>query len=228
MEEWTLRPIARIQSDFSEKFGIPRQSGLVEALRARVVFAPEYRVREAFRGLEGFTHIWLVWGFSQNVEAGWSPTVRPPRLGGNVRMGVFATRSPFRPNPIGLSCVELLAIDYDAPDGPALVVGGADLLDGTPIFDVKPYVPHADCRPQARGGFADAHREDRLAVDFPPQLEALVPPDKREALRGVLAGDPRPSYQRDPQRLYGLGFAGLQVRFTVEDSVLHVRQVEKD
>ena len=228
MEEWTLRPIARIQSDFSEKFGIPRQSGLVGALRARVVFAPEYRVREAFRGLEGFTHIWLVWGFSQNVEAGWSPTVRPPRLGGNVRMGVFATRSPFRPNPIGLSCVELLAIDYDAPDGPALVVGGADLLDGTPIFDVKPYVPHADCRPQARGGFADAHREDRLAVDFPPQLEALVPPDKREALRGVLAGDPRPSYQRDPQRLYGLGFAGLQVRFTVEDGVLHVRQVEKN
>ena len=228
MEEWTLRPIARIQSDFSEKFGIPRQSGLVEALRARVVFAPEYQVREAFRGLEGFTHIWLVWGFSQNVEAGWSPTVRPPRLGGNVRMGVFATRSPFRPNPIGLSCVELLAIDYDAPDGPALVVGGADLLDGTPIFDVKPYVPHADCRPQARGGFADAHREDRLAVDFPPQLEALVPPDKREALRGVLAGDPRPSYQRDPQRLYGLGFAGLQVRFTVEDGVLHVRQVEKN
>ena len=228
MEEWTLRPIARIQSDFSEKFGIPRQSGLVEALRARVVFAPEYRVREAFRGLEGFTHIWLVWGFSQNVEAGWSPTVRPPRLGGNVRMGVFATRSPFRPNPIGLSCVELLEVDYDAPDGPALVVGGADLLDGTPIFDVKPYVPHADCRPQARGGFADAHREDRLAVDFPPQLEALVPPDKREALRGVLAGDPRPSYQRDPQRLYGLGFAGLQVRFTVEDGVLHVRQVEKN
>ena len=228
MEEWTLRPIARIQSDFSEKFGIPRQSGLVEALRARVVFAPEYRVREAFRGLEGFTHIWLVWGFSQNVEAGWSPTVRPPRLGGNVRMGVFATRSPFRPNPIGLSCVELLEVDYDAPDGPALVVGGADLLDGTPIFDVKPYVPHADCRPQARGGFADAHREDRLAVDFPPQLEALVPPDKREALRGVLAGDPRPSYQRDPQRLYGLGFAGLQVRFTVEDGVLRVRQVEKN
>ena len=228
MEEWTLRPIARIQSDFSEKFGIPRQSGLVEALRARVVFAPEYRVREAFRGLEGFTHIWLVWAFSQNVEAGWSPTVRPPRLGGNVRMGVFATRSPFRPNPIGLSCVELLAVDYDAPDGPALVVGGADLLDGTPIFDVKPYVPHADCRPQARGGFADAHREDRLAVDFPPRLEALVPPDKREALRGVLAGDPRPSYQHDPQRLYGLGFAGLQVRFTVEDGVLHVRQVEKN
>ena len=228
MEEWTLRPIARIQSDFSEKFGIPRQSGLVEALRARVVFAPEYRVREAFRGLEGFSHIWLVWGFSQNVGAGWSPTVRPPRLGGNVRMGVFATRSPFRPNPIGLSCVELLAIDYDAPDGPALVVGGADLLDGTPILDVKPYVPHADCRPQARGGFADAHREDRLAVDFHPRLEALVPPDKREALRGVLAGDPRPSYQRAPQRLYGLGFAGLQVRFTVEDGVLHVRQVEKN
>ena len=228
MEEWTLRPIARIQSDFSEKFGIPRQSGLVEALRARVVFAPEYRVREAFRGLEGFTHIWLVWGFSQNVEAGWSPTVRPPRLGGNVRMGVFATRSPFRPTPIGLSCVKLLAIDYDAPDGPALVVGGAELLDGTPIFDVKPYVPHADCRPQARGGFSDGHREDRLAVDFPPRLEALVPPDKREALRGVLAGDPRPSYQRDPQRLYGLGFAGLQVRFTVEDGVLRVRQVEKN
>ena len=193
MEEWTLRPIARIQSDFSEKFGIPRQSGLVEALQARVVFAPEYRVREAFRGLEGFTHIWLVWGFSQNVEAGWSPTVRPPRLGGNVRMGVFATRSPFRPNPIGLSCVELLAIDYDAPDGPALVVGGADLLNGTPIFDVKPYVPHSDCRPQARGGFADAHREDRLAVDFPPAAGGPGAPGQ--------AGGPAGRAGRRPQAL---------------------------
>ena len=226
MEEWTLRPIARIQSDFSEKFGIPRQSGLVEALRARVVFAPEYRVREAFRGLEGFTHIWLVWGFSQNVGAGWSPTVRPPRLGGNVRMGVFATRSPFRPNPIGLSCVELLAIDYDAPDGPALVVGGADLLDGTPIFDVKPYVPLADCRPQAVGGFSDQHREDGLSVDFLPALLEQVPEEKRAALLGVLAQDPRPSYQHDPQRVYGMAFAGLEVRFTVEGNTLTVRGIQ--
>lgn len=225
MEEWTLRPVAHIHSDFTEKFGIPRQSGLVKELRARVVFLPEYRVREAFRGLEGFTHLWLVWGFSQNLGQGWAPTVRPPRLGGNVRMGVFATRSPFRPNPIGLSCVELERIDYDAPDGPALVVGGADLLNGTPIFDVKPYVPHTDCRPQARGGFSDAHREDRLEVDFPPQLEALVPEEKRAALRGVLAGDPRPSYHHDPERLYGLGFAGLQVRFTVAGGVLHVKEV---
>ena len=226
MEEWTLRPIARIQSDFSEKFGIPRQSGLVEALRARVVFAPEYRVREAFRGLEGFTHIWLVWGFSQNVEAGWSPTVRPPRLGGNQRVGVFATRSPFRPNPIGLSCVKLEKVDYTAPGGPVLLVRGADLLDGTPIFDVKPYVPLADCRPQAVGGFSDQHREDGLSVDFPPALLEQVPEEKRAALLGVLAQDPRPSYQHDPQRVYGMAFAGLEVRFTVEGNILTVRGIQ--
>lgn len=226
MEEWTLRPIARIQSDFSEKFGIPRQSGLVEALRARVVFAPEYRVREAFRGLESFTHIWLVWGFSQNVEAGWSPTVRPPRLGGNQRVGVFATRSPFRPNPIGLSCVKLEKVDYTAPGGPVLLVRGADLLDGTPIFDVKPYVPLADCRPQAVGGFSDQHREDGLSVDFPPALLEQVPEEKRAALLGVLAQDPRPSYQHDPQRVYGMAFAGLEVRFTVEGNILTIRGIQ--
>ena len=222
MEEWTLRPIARIQSDFSEKFGIPRQSGLVEALRARVVFAPEYRVREAFRGLEGFTHIWLVWGFSQNVEAGWSPTVRPPRLGGNVRMGVFATRSPFRPNPIGLSCVRLEGVEWDAPDGPALAVAGADLLDGTPILDIKPYVPYADCKPEALEGFAQRIAGPALAVDFPPDLLARVPEDKRAALTGVLAQDPRPRYQHDPERVYGLSFAGLEVRFRVEGTKLTV------
>ena len=226
MEEWTLRPIARIQSDFSEKFGIPRQSGLVEALRARVVFAPEYRVREAFRGLEGFTHIWLVWGFSQNVEAGWSPTVRPPRLGGNVRMGVFATRSPFRPNPIGLSCVALEGIQRHPEYGPVLLVRGADLMDGTPIYDIKPYLPYADCRPEAAGGFASQPKEPTLQVEIAPELLAQVPEELREALLGVLAQDPRPQYQHRPDRVYGLEFGPLEVKFTVEGALLTVRQVQ--
>ena len=226
MEEWTLRPIARIQSDFSEKFGIPRQSGLVEALRARVVFAPEYRVREAFRGLEGFTHIWLVWGFSQNVGAGWSPTVRPPRLGGNVRMGVFATRSPFRPNPIGLSCVALEGIQRHPEYGPVLLVRGADLMDGTPIYDIKPYLPYADCRPEAAGGFASQPKEPTLQVEIAPELLAQVPEELREALLGVLAQDPRPQYQHRPDRVYGLEFGPLEVKFTVEGELLTVRQVQ--
>ena len=226
MEEWTLRPIARIQSDFSEKFGIPRQSGLVEALRARVVFAPEYRVREAFRGLEGFTHIWLVWGFSQNVEAGWSPTVRPPRLGGNVRMGVFATRSPFRPNPIGLSCVALEGIQRHPECGPVLLVRGADLMDGTPIYDIKPYLPYADCHPEAAGGFASQPKEPTLQVEIAPELLAQVPEELREALLGVLAQDPRPQYQHRPDRVYGLEFGPLEVKFTVEGELLTVRQVQ--
>lgn len=226
METVPMKIIARIHSDFPSKFGIPRQSGLVEALKARVVFEPDFRSPEAVRGLEGFSHIWLIWQFSQAVREDWSPTVRPPRLGGNQRVGVFATRSPFRPNPIGLSCVKLEKVDYTAPGGPVLLVRGADLLDGTPIFDVKPYVPLADCRPQAVGGFSDQHREDGLSVDFPPALLEQVPEEKRAALLGVLAQDPRPSYQHDPQRVYGMAFAGLEVRFTVEGNILTVRGIE--
>lgn len=223
-EGLTLEPIARIRTEFPEKFGIPRQSGLVEQLQARVEFLPEFRIPEALRGLEGFSHIWLIWEFSQNQ--GWSPTVRPPRLGGNKRMGVFATRSPFRPNPLGLSCVRLEGIDWDSPQGPVLLVGGADLLDGTPIYDVKPYVPLSDCRPEAVGGFSDAHREDRLEVDFPAQLLDKVAEKKRTALLGVLSQDPRPSYHGDPQRIYGMAFAGMEIKFTVEQGTLHVCAVE--
>lgn len=219
----TLRPIARIHTEFSEKFGIPRQSGLVEELSARIVLEPAYRVREALRGIEGFSHLWLLWQFTES--RGWSPTVRPPRLGGNQRVGVFATRSPFRPNPIGLSCVKLDRVDWDAPDGPVLVVRGADLLDGTPLFDIKPYVPLADCRPEAVGGFSDLHREDRLTVDFPERLLDQVPKEKQAALLGVLSQDPRPSYQHDPQRVYGMAFAGLEVKFTVAGETLQVRDV---
>ncbi len=221
-----LKPIGWVKSDFTEKFGIPRQSGLVEELRAQVIFAPEYRVREAFRGLEGFSHIWLLWEFSESRREGWSPTVRPPRLGGNRRMGVFATRSPFRPNPVGLSCVKLERIELDSPEGPTLHVLGADLLDGTPIFDVKPYVPMTDCRSQAVGGFSDDHREDRLEVELPQTLAEKVPADKLPALLGVLAGDPRPSYQDDPLRVYGMSFAGMEVKFTVAGNVLTVTSVE--
>lgn len=220
MSELILRPIARIHTQFPEKFGIPRQSGLVEGLTARVVFEREFRIPEAFRGLEGFSHLWLLWQFTES--RGWSPTVRPPRLGGNRRMGVFATRSPFRPNPVGLSCVKLEQVDYDAADGPVLVVRGADLLDGTPIFDVKPYVPLADCRPDAVGGFSDAHREDRLLVEFPQELLEKVPPQEREALLDVLSQDPRPSYQRDPDRVYGMAFSQMEVRFTVTEGALQV------
>ena len=218
--------IAHIRSDFHTKFGIPRQSGLVDALRATVVFEPEYRNPDALRGLEGFSHIWLIWQFSQAVRDGWSPTVRPPRLGGNTRMGVFATRSPFRPNPIGLSCVRLEGVEWDAPDGPALAVAGADLLDGTPIFDIKPYVPYADCRPEALEGFAQRIAGPALAVDFPPDLLVRVPEDKRAALTGVLAQDPRPRYQHDPERVYGLSFAGWEVKFRVAGTKLTVLSLD--
>lgn len=227
MEEIPMKVIAHIHSDFREKFGIPRQSGLVEELRARVVFQPEYRVREAFRGLEGFSHIWLLWEFSESRREGWSPTVRPPRLGGNRRVGVFATRSPFRPNPLGLSCVRLERIEMDSPEGPVLHVLGADLLDGTPVFDVKPYVPMTDCRQDAAGGFSDEHRDDLLQVDFPRPLLELVPEDQRSALLGVLSQDPRPSYQSDPQRVYGMAFGELNVSFSVDGGVLCVKNIEK-
>ena len=228
METVPMKIIARIHSDFPSKFGIPRQSGLVEALKARVVFEPDFRSPEAVRGLEGFSHIWLIWQFSQAVREDWSPTVRPPRLGGNQRLGVFATRSPFRPNPIGLSCVRLAGIDLHTPEGPVITVAGADLMDGTPIYDIKPYLPYADCRPEALGGFAPAPAGARLAVDNPPELLERVPEDKRAALAGVLSQDPRPSYQHDPERVYGMAFAGLEVRFQVEGDRLKVVSVERE
>ena len=220
-----VKIVAHIRSDFQQKFGIPRQSGLVDALEADIIFTPEFRDPEALRGLEGFSHLWLIWEFSQARRAKWSPTVRPPRLGGNQRMGVFATRSPFRPNPMGLSCVKLKEVRLHTPDGPVLRVAGADLLDGTPIYDIKPYLPYADCKPEAVGGFASAPKEATLTVTLPPELEDKVPEAKRAALRGVLAQDPRPSYQDDPERVYGMGFAGLDVRFRVAGGRLTVVEV---
>lgn len=225
-ETLCLSPIGWVESDFETKFGVPRQSGLNEELRARVLFYPEYRVKEAFRGLEGFSHLWLLWDFSENHREGWSPTVRPPRLGGNRRLGVFATRSPFRPNPIGLSCVALERVELDSPQGPALLIRGADLMNGTPIFDVKPYLPYADCRPDALGGFTDESRWNKLTVELPTELREKIPPEKLAGLLGVLESDPRPPYQNDPQRVYGMSFAGLEIRFVVEDGVLHVKEIK--
>ena len=223
-----MKVIARVRSDFDGKFGIPRQSGLVESLESLVVFEPDYRDPAALRGLEGFSHLWLVWVFDQAVREGrWSPTVRPPRLGGNTRLGVFATRSPFRPNPIALSAVALAGIEDTRDRGTVLRVRGADLADGTPILDIKPYLPSADCRPDARGGFASAPAGETLAVEFPPELLEQVPANRREALRAVLALDPRPRYQEDPRRIYGFGFAGLEVRFSVEGDILRVLDIQK-
>jgi len=222
----TVRPIAHIRTDFATKFGVPRQSGLVPSLTGRVVFEPAYRSADAVRGLEGFSHIWLLWHFSAGAEnEPFSLTVRPPRLGGNVRVGVFASRSPFRPNRIGLSCVELARIDYDDPEGPVLVVRGADLMDGTPILDVKPYVPYADAHPEASGGFTNLPFR-RVRCEIPEELLQKLPEDKREALRGVLEEDPRPSYQDDPARVYGFGFAGREVKFRVSDGVLTVIDIQ--
>ena len=220
-----ITPIAYIKSDFPEKFGIPRQSGLVEELTATVVFQPPYRVPDALRGLEGFSHLWLIWEFSQARRESWSPTVRPPRLGGNKRLGVFATRSPFRPNPLGLSCVRLLEIRQDREQGTVLVVSGADLLDGTPIYDIKPYLPYADCKPEAVGGFAARPKGADLAVDCSPALLDRVPEDKRAALLAVLAQDPRPQYQDDPERVYGMAFAGLEVKLRVAGERLTVTEI---
>ena len=219
--DFTVSAIATIKSDFEGKFGVPRQSGLAEELGSEIVFVPKYRNPDAVRGLEGFSHIWLIWQFSGIKREGWSPTVRPPRLGGNERLGVFATRSPNRPNPIGLSAVRLEGIEYTKDRGPVLHVLGADLMDGTPILDIKPYLPYADCRVDAVGGFA--HEADRkLEVDFPKQLLERIPPQSRRGLISALAQDPRPAYQKDPQRVYGFGFAGCEVRFTVSDGVVHV------
>ena len=217
-----LRPIARVHTDFGSKFGVPRQSGLVPELAAVLEFEPGFRSPEAVRGLEAYSHIWLIWQFSENADRGWSPTVRPPRLGGNKRVGVFASRSPFRPNPLGLSCVRLLEVKLDQERGPILLLGGADLVDGTPVYDIKPYVPYADSYPDAAGGFTDEVAWKPLEVDFPPELLERVPEEKRTALRGVLAMDPRPAYQEDPARIYGFAFAGLELRFSVAEGRLRV------
>lgn len=222
-----IRPIAYIRTDFKEKFGIPRQSGRAPSLTGRVVFLPEYRNPDALRGIDGFSHLWLVFDFSEAHRAEWSPTVRPPRLGGNQRMGVFATRSPFRPNHIGLSCVRLIGVEKTAADGDVLAVAGADLLDGTPIYDVKPYIPYADCHPEATGGYTDAVGDRHLEVVFPDEWLALIPADKREALTECLAQDPRPSYQEDTDRVYSMKFADADVHFTVNDGVATVVKVDK-
>lgn len=220
-----LKKIATIENDFVDKFGIPRQSGLVEELQGRIVFEPEYRNADALRGLTGYSHLWLLWQFSEVDKEEWSPTVRPPRLGGNKRVGVFATRSPYRPNPVGLSCVKLVEVVTEGEGAPYLIVAGADLMNGTPVYDIKPYLPYTDCHPEAVGGFADRFVDYRLEVVFPEEWLRVVPESKREALIGVLAGDPRPAYQKDPQRVYGMRFGESEVHFRVEGEVLTVVRV---
>lgn len=218
-----MKPIAHIETDFSSKFGVPRQSGLVPELEGRIVFEPEYRVPEAFRGLEGYSHIWLLWDFSEAHQEHWSPTVRPPRLGGNTRMGVFATRSPFRPNPIGLSSVQLSRIELDSPDGPVLWVKGADLMSGTPIFDIKPYLPFADSHPEATGGFTQqTSQQPELDVEFSAEVTSLFTANKLEALRKVLSADPRPHYQHDAERVYGMEFGGQNIHFSIKKNIITV------
>ena len=225
MMEVQIQVIAKMLSDFATKFGIPRQSGLVKELRSTIVFEPEYRNSDALRGIEDFSHLWIIWQFSEAVRSGWSPTVRPPRLGGNTRMGVFATRSPFRPNNLGLSCVKLLGVEHTDEFGTVLHVGGADLMDGTPIFDIKPYIPYSDCLVDASGGFTDAAADFLLDVNFSNALLQKLPPDKQAAAIGVLSHDPRPSYQRSPERIYGLTFAGFDIRFSVAEKTLTVLEV---
>ena len=225
MQDVNIQVIAQMRSDFPTKFGIPRQAGLVEELRSTIVFEPEFRNPDALRGIEDFSHLWLIWQFSEAVRTGWSPTVRPPRLGGNTRMGVFATRSPFRPNNLGLSSVKLLGVEHTQQFGTVLHVGGADLMDGTPIFDIKPYIPYGDCHVDATGGFTDTAGEFLLEVHFPEQLLVKLPAEKRDAALAVLSHDPRPSYQRKPDRIYGLSFAGYDIRFRVAGDVLTVEEV---
>lgn len=231
--EYTLRPVARIRSDFTQKFGIPRQSGMVPGLEAAIVFEPPYRNREALRGLEEYSHLWLIWQFSQVVAQGqdgdhWRALVRPPRLGGNTRMGVWATRSPYRPNALGLSSVRLVRIQWESHQGPILWVEGADLLDGTPIYDIKPYLPYVDSHPEAREGFTRETKEYTLEVNCPEELLERMPPEKRTPLLGVLAGDPRPGYQDDPERVYGMAFGGYEVRFQIRDKVLTVVDIHPE
>ena len=227
MQDVTIQVIARMKSDFPTKFGIPRQSGLVQELHSTIVFEPEFRNADALRGMEDFSHLWIIWQFSEAVRSGWSPTVRPPRLGGNTRMGVFATRSPFRPNNLGLSSVRFLGLEETKEYGTVIHVAGADLMDGTPIFDIKPYIPYGDSHPEATGGFTDTAKDFVLEVSFPEQLLTKLPEDKRSAALGVLSHDPRPSYQKDSDRIYGLTFAGYDIRFTVKDNILTVQDVKK-
>ncbi len=226
MESISMKIIARMHSDFPTKFGIPRQSGLVKELRSTIVFEPEFRNADALRGLEDFSHLWIIWQFSQAVREEWSPTVRPPRLGGNTRMGVFATRSPFRPNAIGLSSVKISGIEQTADLGTVIHVSGADLMDGTPIFDIKPYIPYSDCHVDATGGFTDQAGDFLLTVSCPPEILSIVPENKREALLGVLSHDPRPSYQKDCNRIYGLEFSNFDVHFKVEENTLTVTDIQ--
>lgn len=225
---YIMKPIAHIHCDFPDKFGIPRQSGLIDALKAEIIFEPEYRNPEAFRGLEDYSHVWLIWGFSESIRSNWSPTVRPPRLGGNTRMGVFATRSPFRPNPIGLSSVRLDKIDLHDERGPVLHISGADLMDGTPIFDIKPYLPYVDSHPEASEGFAGPLKNYALDIECPPELLNQIPEAKQEALLALLAQDPRPSYQRDSKRIYGLRFAGWEIKFRIENETVYVVSIYQD
>lgn len=223
----SMNVIARMKSDFSTKFGIPRQSGLVDALHSTIIFEPEYRNPDALRGLEDYSHLWIIWQFSKAVREDWSPTVRPPRLGGNKRMGVFATRSPFRPNEIGLSSVRITGIEYTADYGTVIHVAGADLMDGTPIFDIKPYIPYTDCHTDATGGFTDHAGDFILTVHCSPDILSIVPQQKRDALLGVLSHDPRPSYQQDSNRIYGLEFGGFDISFQVKDCLLTVLNIKK-
>ena len=220
-----MKPIAHIETDFPTKFGIPRQSGIIASLQGRIVFEPEYRNAEAVRGLEDFSHLWLIWEFSEAVRDNWSPTVRPPRLGGNVRKGVFATRSPFRPNPIGLSCVKLERIEIDPKDGPVIYVSGIDMMDGTPIYDIKPYIAYTDSHPEAVSGFASKPAEYLLEVEFPEALLQKVSESQRESLIAVLQHDPRPQYHDDPERVYGMVFGALEVKFRVVGTLLSVVSV---
>lgn len=226
-EEFLLKPIAHIKNDFKEKFGIPRQSGLVEKLSAQIIFEDEYAVADAVRGLQEYSHLWLIWQFSKAVREDWSPTVRPPRLGGNTRIGVFATRSPYRPNPIGLSVVRIENICIDETGKPVITVLGADLLDGTPIYDIKPYLPYADCIPEAEGGFTAKISEKKLKVECEPLLLDRLPEEKRNALLEVLSLDPRPSYHNDPNRVYGMSFANVEVKFKTDGEILTVTDIVK-
>lgn len=223
-----IRPIAVIRTDFPEKFGIPRQSGLADNLRARIVFEPEFRNPEALRGLDGFSHLWLIWEFSANSGVKkWYPTVRPPRLGGNKPMGIFATRSPYRPNPLGLSCVEMESIVIDPDEGPVIKVKGADLMDLTPIYDIKPYIPYADSRPDAECGYVNTLPERVIKINISAEIAAKVTDKTRlQAIHEILELDPRPSYHSDPERVYGLSFAGQNIRFVVRDNILTVLDIE--
>ena len=227
MLDYSIKTIAHMKSDFPTKFGIPRQSGLVNELESVIVFEPEFRNPDALRGIEGYSHLWLIWQFSEAVRPDWSPTVRPPRLGGNTRMGVFATRSPFRPNALGLSCVKLLGLEETESFGTVIHVAGADLMDGTPIFDIKPYIPYGDCHPEATGGFTDTAEDFLLNVVFPDEFLTKLPESKRQAAIGILSHDPRPSYQRSPNRVYGLQFAGFNIHFQVDSNILKVVDVLK-